>query len=166
MHRRGRPRNLLPPPGNEKKRKCTDSTLLQLVEESLLEPRKVFQRRESVSDAAPFENVDELVLFQQFIECGLTLPASYFLRGLFSFYVHHLNPNSILHLSIFVHFYEAFLGMQPHWNLFCYLFHLKPQPNSINPSRIGGYGFQLNQGPGFKYLEYSTPNSLSGWKNC
>ena len=76
-----------------------------------------------------------------------------------------MNPNSILHLSIFVHLCEAFLGIQPHWNLFCYLFHLKPQPDSNNPSRIGGYGLQLNQGQGSEYLAYSTPTSLSGWKN-
>ena len=75
-----------------------------------------------------------------------------------------MNPNSILHLSIFVHLCEAFLGIQPHWNLFCYLFHLKPQPDSNNPSRIGGYGLQLNQGQGSEYLAYSTPTSLSGWK--
>jgi len=103
------------------------------------------------------------------VERGLALPTSDFLRGLLSFYgvqIHHMNPNSILHLSIFVHLCEAFLGIQPHWNLFCYLFHLKPQPDSNNPSRIGGYGLQLNQGQGSEYLAYSTPTSLSGWKNC
>ena len=32
--------------------------------------------------------------------------------------VHHLTPNSILHISIFVHLYEAFLGIEPHFDLF------------------------------------------------
>ena len=46
-----------------KKSKCTESTLLQLVEEGLLQSSKVVQWRESGSDASPFENIDELVLF-------------------------------------------------------------------------------------------------------
>ena len=97
-----------------KKSKCTESTLLQLVEEGLLQSREVVQWRESGSDVAPFKNVDELILFEQFAKHGLALPTSQFLRDLLSFYgiqIHHLVPNSILHLSDFVHFCEAFLGI-------------------------------------------------------
>jgi hypothetical protein len=38
----------------------------------------------------------------------------------------HLNPNSVLHIAIFVHLCEAFLGIELHFDLFYYLFHLKP----------------------------------------
>ena len=137
--------------------RVTESTLLQLVEEGLLQSREVVQWRESGSDVAPFKNVDELILFQQFAKRGLALPTSQFLRDLLSFYgiqIHHLVPNSILQLSIFVHFCEAFLGIQPHWNLFAHLFHLKPQPNSTNPSQIGGCGFQFNQWRGSEYIKF------------
>lgn len=37
----------------------------------------------------------------------------------------HLNPNSILHLSSFINLSMTYLGIEPHFNLFCYLFHLK-----------------------------------------
>ena len=37
----------------------------------------------------------------------------------------HLNPNLILHLAIFINLCEAYLGIEPHFNLFCYFFHLK-----------------------------------------
>ena len=60
------------------------------------------------------EGTGELVLFQHLVERNLALPASDFFQGLLRFYgiqIHHLNPNSILHVSIFVHFYEAFLGI-------------------------------------------------------
>lgn len=62
----------------------------------------------------PSEGTGELVLFQHLVERNLALPASDFFQGLLRFYgiqIHHLNPNSILHVSIFVHFYEAFLGI-------------------------------------------------------
>ena len=52
--------------------------------------------------------------------------------------LHHLTPNSILHISIFIHLCEAFLGIEPHFNLFFNLFHLKPQPNSHEIVEVGG----------------------------
>ena len=49
------------------------------MEEGLLQPQEVVQSRFPISDLIPFKNVDELVLFQHFIERGLALPASDFL---------------------------------------------------------------------------------------
>jgi hypothetical protein len=34
-------------------------------------------------------------------------------------------------VSIFVNFYEAFVGIKPHWILFQKFFWLKPQPSTI-----------------------------------
>jgi hypothetical protein len=34
----------------------------------------------------------------------------------------YLNPNSICHIAIFIHFCEAFLGIEPHWDLFRFFF--------------------------------------------
>jgi hypothetical protein len=111
--------------------------------------------------------MEELILFQHFVECGLALPACDFLRGLlyhYSIQLHHLNPNSILHRAIFIHLCEAFLGIEAHFNLFYYLFHLKPQPNEKVLALLGGAGFQLKQGMNKMYIEYKFPTSLSGSK--
>ena len=54
-----------------------------------------------------------------------------------------LNPNSFVHISIFVHLCEAFLGIEPHFELFRFLFHLKPQPDSYVLDVVGGAGLQL-----------------------
>jgi hypothetical protein len=86
------------------------------------------------------ENVDEIVSFYHFSEWGLALPTCSFFRGLLYFYgleLHHLNLNSICHIAIFIHFCEAFLGIEPHWDLFRYLFRINPQPTSKNPSIVG-----------------------------
>jgi hypothetical protein len=114
------------------------------------------------------ENVDKIVTFYHFAERGLALPSCSFFRGLLYYYglkLHHLNPNSICHISIFIHFYEAFLEIEPHWDLFRFLFRVKPQPTSKNPSVAGGAGIQLRQQASDKYLVYKFPSNIPGWKN-
>jgi hypothetical protein len=97
--------------------KCSRNDLLHLVFEGLLREKDVVQWHPSFHQPYPQENVDEIILFQHFIERGLALPASNFFRGLLYFYglqLRHLNPNSIAHVDIFVHLCEAFLGIKPH----------------------------------------------------
>jgi hypothetical protein len=114
------------------------------------------------------ENVDEIIIFYHFDERGLALPSCSFFRSFLYYYgleLHHLNPNSIYHISIFIHLCEAFLGIEPHWDLFRFLFRVKPQPTIKNPSIVGGAGIQLRQQAGDKYLSYKFPSNISGWKN-
>jgi hypothetical protein len=96
----------------------------------------------------------------------LALPSCSFFRGLLYYYgleLHHLNPNSICHISIFIYFCEAFLGIEPHWDLFRFLFRVKPQPTSKNLSVIEGAGFQLRQQAGDAYLTYKNGISYPLW---
>jgi hypothetical protein len=114
------------------------------------------------------ENVDEIVLFYHFAEWGLALPSCSFFWGLLYFYgleLHHLNPNSIYHIAIFIHFCEAFLGIEPHRDLFRFLFRVKPQPTLKNPSIVGGAGIQLRQQAGNRYLSYKFASNILGWKS-
>jgi hypothetical protein len=125
--------------------KCSERDLLWLVAEGLLQEKDVVQWRPAGKDEIPFEKTGETILFAHLVERGLALPPLDFFRGLLHFYklkVLHLNPNLILHISIFVHLCKAFQGIRPNFKLFYYLFCLKPQPN---------------------YLGYSTSTSLSGW---
>ena len=55
--------------------------------------------------------------------------------------MHHLTHNFILHILIFVHLCEAFLEIEPHFDLFQYVFHLKLQPNESEIDVVGGAGF-------------------------
>jgi hypothetical protein len=55
-------------------------------------------------------------MFARFMECGLALPASDFFKGLLKYYgieYLNLNPNGIFHVSVFVDFCEAFIGIKP-----------------------------------------------------
>ena len=100
--------------------KCSDFHLLGLAEENLLQPREVVHWRKSIGDSVPHEGPNETVIFQSHVLRGLGIPTSDFFRGLLHHWgiqVHHLTPNSILHISIFVHLCEAFLGIEPHFDL-------------------------------------------------
>ena len=111
----------------------------------------------------PYDNVDELVIFQHFVESGLALTASNYLQGFLSFYgvqIHHLNPNSIMHISIYVDFCETFLGIEPHFDLFQYFFHLKLQPSDSKVDVVGGAGMQFCQGKKSQYIPYELTDKV------
>ena len=104
------------------------------------------------------KKTSKLVLFKTFVERGLAIPACDFLRGLLFFWgiqLHHLTPDSILHIAIFVQLCEAFLGIHPHFDLFKSLFSLNPCPNLRNIARVGGADLQFCPGMAEKYIPYS-----------
>jgi hypothetical protein len=106
------------------------------------------------------EDVDEIVIFYHFAKWGLAIPSCSFFRGLLYFYgleLHYLNPNSICHIAIFFHFCEAFLGIEPHWDLFRFLFRVKPQPTSKNPSIIGAPTSSLDNKPAIGTFPTNSP---------
>jgi hypothetical protein len=98
---------------------------------------------------------------------GLALPASDFFKGLLMYYgieYLNLNPNGIFHVSIFVHFCEAFVGIKPHWVLFRKFFRLKPQPSANDPRVVGGAGIQMREDASEQYLSYKLIDSNQYWK--
>jgi hypothetical protein len=69
------------------------------------------------------------VMFLAFLLRGLSLPAHEFLPGLLFVYgvqLHQLTPNSIMHISYFITLCESFLGIDPHWFLWKFLFASTP----------------------------------------
>jgi hypothetical protein len=106
-------------------------------------------------------------MFARFVERGLALPASDFFKGLLGYYgveYLNLNPNSIFHTAVFVHFCEAFLGIKPHWILFRKFFWVKPQPSATIPRVVGGDDIQLREDATEQYLAYKLVDSNTVWK--
>ncbi|KAK1681239.1 hypothetical protein QYE76_042087 [Lolium multiflorum] len=71
-------------------------------------------------ESYPTPPMEYRVSFVDHLIRGLSAPIHPFLRGLLYVYglqLHHLTPNSILHISIFITLCEAFLGVQPNWAL-------------------------------------------------
>ena len=113
------------------------------------------------------KKTSEIVLFKAFVEHGLALPACDFLRGLLFFWgiqLHHLTPDSILHIAIFVQLCEAFLGIYPHFDLFKSLFSLNPCSNLRSIARVRGADLQFRSGMAEKYILYSLRRQIGDWK--
>jgi hypothetical protein len=146
-----------PDPNREwKKSKAKTEDLLALLNSGFLREKKVDMWRAVAGDPYPMEkNPDEIPMFTRFTERGQSLPASDFFKGLFGCYgieYLNLNPNGIFHTAVFVHFYEAFLGIKTHWILFRKFFWVKPQPSASNPRVNGGAGIQMREDAAEQYL--------------
>jgi hypothetical protein len=92
--------------------------LLALLNSGFIREKDMDSWRTAAGDPYPMEKRDdEIPMFTRFTECGLALPASDFFKGLLGYYgveYLNLNPNGIFHTAVFVHFCEAFLGINPH----------------------------------------------------
>lgn len=126
-----------------------EEALEKMHEDGLLPEKTLGEWKAPGNHRVPELEEGEIVLFTPFVERGSGLPASEFFHGLLYYYgicMNHLNPNSILQLSIFVHLCEVFLGIPPSIFLFRYFFKLKVHPDATNPDVIGGAGFQFRIG--------------------
>jgi len=138
-----------------KKCKLSEDGIYSLVEDRILQTRAIIQWRSADGEDRPYEGTNEIVLFRSFVERGLAIPTSDFFRSLLHHWkvqLHHLTPNSILHLSIFTHLCEAFLGIQPHFNLFRHLFLLHPYPGRGKIAKVGRAEISLRPGKERVYL--------------
>ena len=124
-----------------RKSKISQAALQELENMGLLQSQAVIPWLAGEGEDYPFEGTLETVVFRDFVERGVAVPVSKFVHALLHFWgihLHHLTPPSILHLSIFTHFCEAFLGILPHFHLFQYFFTLVPIPNATKPTVIEG----------------------------
>jgi len=95
----------------------------------------------------------------------LGFPVHPFLRDLLELWVVslcNLHSNTILHISIFIYFYEAYLRILPHFNLFHHLFWLKKRGDG-GSKVVGGVYLQLRDGMAGEYLTVPLSTSLKGW---
>ena len=105
-----------------------EAKLNRLVEAGVLPDHATAGWRPALGEPFPTPHTDEVVVFEDYFWRGLGFPVHPFLRDLLDLWVVSLcniHQNTILHISIFIHFYEAFLGILPHFNLFRYLFWLR-----------------------------------------
>jgi hypothetical protein len=158
-----------PNPNKEwKKSKAKTKDLLALVNNGFLREKKMDTWHAAAGDPYLMEkNPDEIPMFARFVERGLALSASDFFKGLLKYYgieYLNLNPNMIFHVSVFIHFYEAFMGIKPHWVLFRKFFRLKPQSSANDARVVEGAGIQMHEDAAEQYLSYKLIDSNQDWK--
>jgi hypothetical protein len=97
-----------------------ESNLLHLVDVGVLPPKELCSWQICRGVTVPTEDTHESVVYVPFLIRGLPLLISPYFHGLLDFYdlnLTHLNPNSILQVSIFIHLCEAYLRILPHFGL-------------------------------------------------
>nr|ABA97919.2 retrotransposon protein, putative, unclassified [Oryza sativa Japonica Group] len=142
-----------------------EGNLKEMVAHGVLPAKEIIRWRPACGEMFPTPDTHEVVVFSYFFYSGFSLPTSSFFRGILDFYgfsLHHLNPNSIVHIANFIHACEAFLGVRLHFALFRHIFFLKPQPNKNKPCVVGGAGFQLRGTLSQKYfsMPFKTSNKV------
>ena len=98
-----------------------EAELNRLVEAGILPDRITTGWWPALGEPFPMPHTNEAIVFEDYFLCGLGFPVHPFLRDLLEFWgvsLCNLHPNTILHISIFIHFCEVFLGILPHFNLF------------------------------------------------
>ena len=63
---------------------------------------------------------------------------------------------------MFIHFYEVYLGILPHFNLFQHFFWLKKKGEG-GSKVVGGVYLQLHDGMVGEYIPMPQNTSLKGW---
>ena len=107
-----------------------EAALNRLVVDGVLPDRVMGGWCPTCGESLPTPRGDELVVFEDYFYRGFGVPIHPFLCGLIDYYgisLFNLSPNSILHVFVFVHFCEAYLGILPHFDLFRHFFYLKSQ---------------------------------------
>jgi hypothetical protein len=141
-----------------------ENEICKLIKSYFLSDREVLQWRPAAGEDIPTPNTNKIVVFASFFQRGFGLSVCDFLRGLLDYYQIeqvHLNPNSILHIVVFVHLCKAYLGIPPNFPLFKNYFFLEYQPSAANWKVIGGVGLQTR--PHADFLDLPLKISLRGW---
>jgi hypothetical protein len=104
-------------------------------------------------------------MFLAFLLRGFSLLAHEFLYGLLFVYdlqVHQLTPNSLRHIACLITLCEAFLGIDPHWALWKYLFRLRPSGSEGEIPELGGAIVLVRSES--QYLDFKMAQSFQGWR--
>jgi Putative gypsy type transposon len=149
----------------------TEARLNGLVSKGLLQPRTEAEEWLVPGDeVVPNPPEGYVVSFAKFHERGFGVPAHRFVIGLFEWYgiaLHHLNPNSIQHIAIFIALCEGYLGIEAHFDLWRYFFCVDLCKKAVKkvqvPVPVGCASIRLRRKNAAEYIPCRLPTSNKGW---
>jgi hypothetical protein len=144
--------------------KSTECSVNELVAAGVLHNRELAGWRLPVGDSYPDPQPGEIVVLEDFFKQGFGVPVHPFLQGLCLYYeirICNLHPNSILLVVVFIHLCEAYGGIQPHFDLFRYLFCLRKKGSQGGSKITGGAYLTLRDGMKQEYLSCPWNTSLT-----
>jgi hypothetical protein len=105
-----------------------EEILSSLEQEGRIAAKEISRWRVEPGVAMPAPSDEEVVILKSHIDRGLSLPPSYFLKGVLQHYrlqLHHIAPNSFTALVGFVTLCEGYLGISPRGDLFRLYFNIR-----------------------------------------
>jgi hypothetical protein len=144
----------------------TEAKVQVLVDRGLLMHKAVVEWKALAGEAFLIEDNKEQVIFASFFERGFNIPADYFFRGLIFYYkleLVHLVRNSIIVVSSFIYFCEAFLGIPPHFLLWRRLFNVKSTGKHFGV--VGSVMFCLRPSLKAEWIDMDLLNNTAGWRS-
>jgi hypothetical protein len=149
-----------------KKSRCTARSLNDLVETGLLHNQELGGWSTPEGESYPEPRAGEIVIFEDLFKRGFGVLVHPFLQGLLLYYeigICYLHPNLIFLVTTFIHLCEAFVGIEPHFDLFLYLFCLR-RKGAVGGSKIaGGVYLNLHDVMKNRYLSCPWNTSLTKW---
>jgi hypothetical protein len=110
-----------------------------------------------------------VVSFMAFYERGFGKPLHQFLCSMLWYYdheLHHLTPSGVLHIVAFVTLCEAYLGIDPNFDLWSYFFRVRRLHDLEAELTISeGAVIHVESGHGVDpYPKIPMPRSMKGWQ--
>jgi hypothetical protein len=80
--------------------------------------------------------------------------------------LHHLTPSGILHIAAFVTLCEAYMGIEPHFDLWMHFFCARLLPDTgAEAVVLGGMDIYVKSGHGVDpYFHFPMSKSTDGWR--
>jgi hypothetical protein len=144
-----------------------DEGILSLLEqEGWIAAKEISRWRVDPGAAIAAPSDGEIGMLKSHIDRGLTLPPSYFLKGVLRHYrlqLHHIAPNSFTVIAGFVALCKGYLGINPRGDLFRLYFNIRHNRDANgDPRNYGWVSFVPWIGKSYPYI---TPHdSAKGWQ--
>ena len=150
-----------------KKSKLSESAFASLVDDGLLRSQAIVQWHSTMGNDWPYEGTNEIVLFRPFVEQGLAIPTSDFLRGILIIGEYNCIIWPQYYLA-YLHFHSPLRGLLGHeapLRSFPPSFPCLSQPSQNDIAEVGGAEVQLCQGMEKKYISYKLSTKVVDWKS-
>jgi hypothetical protein len=142
-----------------------EEILSSLEWEGRIAAKEVSRWRVEPGEAMPAPSDEEVVILKSHIDRGLSLPPSYFLKGVLWHYrlqLHHIAPNSFTALAGFIALCEGYLGISPRGDLFRLYFNIHHNRDTNgDPRNCGSISFVPRHGKSYPYIV--PHDSAKGW---
>jgi hypothetical protein len=148
------------------KSKSTEATINNLIGLGVLHNRELAGWRPAGGDNYPNPQPSEIVVIEDFFKRGFGVPIHPFLQGLCLYYeigIYNLHPNSIFLVSVFIHLCEVYGGIQPHFDLFRYMFCLRKKGYQGGSKIVSRVYLTLRDRMKQEYLNCPWNTSLTNW---